>query len=241
MQEGAGVRQVIDDELREKGTRLRDLDVRLELGLQDEERGRGGARRDVHLDGGRAGACGRHARRSRRARPGAVARDLARPRDRPGVDSGGRRVRRVRPKVRWGLDELPGLLAELASSGRSSSPARAGNAGRRRRPWSEVPSDRIDEARPHRKEPTACSPWAAGARSTWRRRSRSRPDSRLSPFPPPTRAPSGSELRHPRPTADVKVALRREPGRDRLRARAHARPAERCDRRHVAERARAHG
>jgi DNA-binding transcriptional LysR family regulator len=35
MQEGAGVRQVIEDELREKGTRLRDLDVRLELGLQE--------------------------------------------------------------------------------------------------------------------------------------------------------------------------------------------------------------
>jgi len=35
MQEGAGVRQVIDDELREKGIRLRDLDVRLELGLQE--------------------------------------------------------------------------------------------------------------------------------------------------------------------------------------------------------------
>src|SRR6266540_6896870 len=35
MQEGAGVRQVIEDELRKAGTRLRDLDVRLELGLQE--------------------------------------------------------------------------------------------------------------------------------------------------------------------------------------------------------------
>jgi DNA-binding transcriptional LysR family regulator len=35
MQEGAGVRQVIEDELREHGLRLRDLDVRLELGLQE--------------------------------------------------------------------------------------------------------------------------------------------------------------------------------------------------------------
>src|SRR4051795_4358617 len=34
MQEGAGVRQVIEDELREAGVRLRDLDVRLGLGLQ---------------------------------------------------------------------------------------------------------------------------------------------------------------------------------------------------------------
>src|SRR5436190_9143123 len=35
MQEGAGVRQMIDDELRRAGKRLRDLDVRLELGLQE--------------------------------------------------------------------------------------------------------------------------------------------------------------------------------------------------------------
>ena len=35
MQEGAGVRQVIEEELRRAGTRLRDLDVRLELGLQE--------------------------------------------------------------------------------------------------------------------------------------------------------------------------------------------------------------
>src|SRR3954468_17449816 len=35
MQEGAGVRQMIEDELRRLGTRLRDLDVRLELGLQE--------------------------------------------------------------------------------------------------------------------------------------------------------------------------------------------------------------
>jgi DNA-binding transcriptional LysR family regulator len=35
MQEGAGVRQMIEDELREVGVRLRDLDVRLELGLQE--------------------------------------------------------------------------------------------------------------------------------------------------------------------------------------------------------------
>jgi DNA-binding transcriptional LysR family regulator len=35
MQEGAGVRQVIEEELRHAGVRLRDLDVRLELGLQE--------------------------------------------------------------------------------------------------------------------------------------------------------------------------------------------------------------
>src|SRR3954469_11999205 len=35
MQEGAGGRQLLEDELRGKGTRLRDLGVRLELGLQE--------------------------------------------------------------------------------------------------------------------------------------------------------------------------------------------------------------
>jgi len=38
MQEGAGVRQVIEDELRATGTRLRDLEPRLELGLQESAR-----------------------------------------------------------------------------------------------------------------------------------------------------------------------------------------------------------
>jgi DNA-binding transcriptional LysR family regulator len=38
MQAGAGVRQVLEDELRTTGARLRDLDVRLELGLQESVR-----------------------------------------------------------------------------------------------------------------------------------------------------------------------------------------------------------
>ncbi len=38
MQEGAGVRQVIEDELRKAGARLRDLDIRLQLGLQESVR-----------------------------------------------------------------------------------------------------------------------------------------------------------------------------------------------------------
>ncbi len=38
MQEGAGVRQVVEDALRRRGVRLRDLDVRLELGLQESVR-----------------------------------------------------------------------------------------------------------------------------------------------------------------------------------------------------------
>jgi DNA-binding transcriptional LysR family regulator len=38
MQEGAGIRQMIDEELRELGVRLRDLNVKLELGLQESAR-----------------------------------------------------------------------------------------------------------------------------------------------------------------------------------------------------------
>ena len=38
MQDGAGVRQIVEDALRRQGLRLRDLDVRLELGLQESVR-----------------------------------------------------------------------------------------------------------------------------------------------------------------------------------------------------------
>jgi DNA-binding transcriptional LysR family regulator len=38
MQEGAGVRQIVEDALRRRGVRLRDLDVRLVLGLQESVR-----------------------------------------------------------------------------------------------------------------------------------------------------------------------------------------------------------
>ena len=38
MQEGAGVRRIVEDELRRLGLRLRDLDVKLELGLQESVR-----------------------------------------------------------------------------------------------------------------------------------------------------------------------------------------------------------
>jgi LysR family transcriptional regulator, transcriptional activator of the cysJI operon len=38
MQEGAGVREAIEDELREVGIRLRDFNAKLELGLQESVR-----------------------------------------------------------------------------------------------------------------------------------------------------------------------------------------------------------
>ena len=85
MQEGAGVRQVIEDELRRAGTRLRDLEPRLELGLQEsvEVGRRRRLRRHLHLarrDRGRSR--GRHARdraRRRGSTPRARSRSSARP------------------------------------------------------------------------------------------------------------------------------------------------------------------
>ena len=71
MQEGAGVRQIVEDELRRPGIRLRDLDVRLELGLQESVRSAvaGRLRRDVHLaHGGRGRARGRARSRGRASR-----------------------------------------------------------------------------------------------------------------------------------------------------------------------------
>src|SRR6188508_863495 len=68
MQEGAGVRRIVEDELRRFGVRLRDLDPRLELGLQESVRSavRAGA------DPGR--------RRVRRLRAGEAGDASARPR-----------------------------------------------------------------------------------------------------------------------------------------------------------------
>ena len=71
MQEGAGVRQMIEDELRRVGMRLRDLDVRLELGLQESvttavKAGYGVTFISRHV--GRGRPRGGHARRPRASR-----------------------------------------------------------------------------------------------------------------------------------------------------------------------------
>ena len=155
MQEGAGVRQIVEDELRAAGTRLRDLDVRLELGLQES------VRSAVQAGFGIA-FISRSAVESELAAGTLVAarvegihaiREISLVRvDRPAGDAGGRCIRLVRARaagmiVRWGLGELAGLLAELgvarpfvfASPRWSELPLRA--HGR----WSELPSDRISE------------------------------------------------------------------------------------------------
>ena len=66
MQEGAGVRQVVEDELRALGVRLRDLSdlARARAAGVGAQRRAGGLRGHVHLaDGGRVGPRGGHARR----------------------------------------------------------------------------------------------------------------------------------------------------------------------------------
>src|SRR5919106_543963 len=101
MQEGAGVRQVVDDELRRAGLRLRGTETKLELGLQESVKS--------------AVAAGGQRRRARTGPP-----DLRRARTRPSHDACSRGVPRVCEGtpgmiVRWGLAELPRVLAELGS------------------------------------------------------------------------------------------------------------------------------
>ena len=121
MQEGAGVRQMIEDELRAAGLRLRDLDVRLELGLQESVKAAVAAGHGVTFisrSSMEPELVGRKPRRGscERARPDAG--NLARALDRADAEPGRGGLRRVRAReafviVRWGLDELPGVLREL--------------------------------------------------------------------------------------------------------------------------------
>ena len=122
MQEGAGVRQIVEDALRRQGIRLRDLDVRLELGLQESVRRAVEAGYGVTFISRTAVESDLAAGRLTEARVEGLeadARDLARVRNRPSTHESGRRVRRVRTGaafaviVRWGLDALPALLDEL--------------------------------------------------------------------------------------------------------------------------------
>src|SRR5205085_5503142 len=113
-------------------------------------------RGDVHRAlGGRGGARGRDDRHGAGRGPGAGARDLARPRSGQVADEARRGVRRVRPPaarviVRWGLDSLGSVLEEVgsgsplvvASERWTSLELPVEPVGR----WTEVPSDRIDDA-----------------------------------------------------------------------------------------------
>ena len=255
MQEGAGVRQIVEDELRALGLRLRDLDVRLELGLQESVRSAVQAGYGVTFISRSAVEPELAAGTLAAARVeglDATSGDLARARGRPDGDPRRRRVRRVRARphrviVRWGLGELAGLLDELGVE--QPVPARERAASRSRGMpgsvgwWSELPTDRIGEvaAAATAAERTRSSRSAAAARSTRRRPSRPRrrcPSSRSRRRTP---APSGrrSSASATRAAGCGAAAPARALDGDRLRAGAHARAAARGDGRHGAERARA--
>ena len=145
-------------------------------------------------------------------------------------------------KVRWGLEELPGLLAELGSErpflvasprweppvevvcalvGGSLGPHRGGGAGDRRR---GSISRRRGRERDRPREGDL---------------GRDRPPGRLGPDDVLGRRVD-AELRRARPRPEAaRRRLRGRPGRDRLRPRADGRPAESGDGRHLHERPRA--
>ena len=194
------MRQVIEDELRDAGTRLRDLDVRLELGLQESVKSAVEAGHGVTFISRTAVERELEAGTLAEARvrgPRAVARDLARARRGPRVDPRRRRVRRVRAGaaviVRWGLGELPGRAR--GARRRASVPRREPALGCARRGGRRVARGAVRPDRGRRRlgraAPTASSRSAAAARSTSRRRSRPRPGSRSSRCRRRTPAPSG--------------------------------------------------
>ena len=120
MQEGAGVRQVIEDELRRAGTRLRDLEPRLELGLQESVKSAVAAGHGVTFISRAAIEADLAAGTLETAR----VKGLDPAREISVVRSAGRSPTRAAEAflefaraaaviVRWGLDELAPLLAEL--------------------------------------------------------------------------------------------------------------------------------
>ena len=137
MQEGAGVRQVVDEELRRAGlTRARASEPKLELGLQESVKSAVAAGYGVTFISRTAIegelAAGTLAT-ARVAGLEPVTAALRRPREGPPADPRGRGVPGVRREadvviVRWGLDALPRCSPRSASSGRSSSRPALGSA-----------------------------------------------------------------------------------------------------------------
>ena len=204
MQEGAGVRQVIEDELREMGVRLRDLDVRLELGLQESARtavlnGFGVtfiSRDAIEADVAAGSLAVARVEGLEPSREILLVRSSGRAETR--VAAGIRRVRAgaARLIVRWGLDALPEACgaAGVDDAARRREPAlgrarafaraRRALAGGAVRTGSRTPPSRLQR-------PAVCSRSAAAARSISARRSRPRPGCRSSRCRRPIPAPSG--------------------------------------------------
>ena len=198
MQDGAGVRQVVEDELRRRraeGPRSRRPSRARSAGV-GAERGPGRLRRRLHLArGGRVRARGRNARRG--ARRGLdLAREICivasrRPRVSRAAEAFVAFAReRLNVIVRWGLEELPGLLDELGIERpflvarprwtRSGSPATAA--------LDQVPPP----GRPSREGVDGVLARRRREHDRHRQGGLGRaPACRSSPSRPPTRAPSG--------------------------------------------------
>src|SRR4051795_6796342 len=193
MQEGAGIRQMIDEELRELGLRLRDLNVKLELGLQESARA-------AVLGGFGATFISRIAIEGDLAAGAlAIARveGLEPARDVQLARASGRAETRVAQEfVRFARERLPGSFAGAwprcrkhgprpGCRRRCSSRARAGThwSCRFGLPRAGARCRRIASVRrsPPRRAQTAWSPSAAGVRSISGRRSPLRRDFRSSP------------------------------------------------------------
>ena len=155
MQEGAGVRQVVEDELRTLGVRLRDLSVSLELGLQESVRSAVQAgygitfisRTAVESDLAAGTVAEAHLQGMSAKREISLVRGLG-----AGADARGRGVRRVRPQRRaagglargasavWAAPTTrrrlttPDTWPSSSSTGGGGSRARASRAPPPRRP-----------------------------------------------------------------------------------------------------------
>ena len=261
------MRQVIEDELRRAGVRLRDLDVRLELGLQESvaaPSARATASRSSRAR--RSSPTSRPARSRPRASKGSTRRARSRSCAAPAARRRGSRSAFVdfarerlprdgRPLRRRLARRAAGRRAELGverpllvDEPRGAALASGSPSRRLRRRPPHVPVETVEEAatRRSRRTRTGSSRSAAAARSTPARRDARAPrPGRPSHHRRPDdlrRAPSGrpSSACATRPSAGSAAAdERRDLRRDRLRPGAHARPAARRDRRHGAERARA--
>ena len=236
MQEGAGVRQVVEDELRRLGVRLRDLEVKLELGLQESARSAVAAGYGVTFISRAAVENELAAGHARRGEGGGVRcppRDLARPWHRARPDARCRRVRRVCQRAPRRREDRRSASARArssssarsarpsGSSGPSSSRPREGRearqglplVGRLRRGQAACSrSRRCGRSRPwpSRSLPMGSSRSAAGARSTPPRR-RSPSSRRGGPTATVERVADPDDVRRSRVDAVLRDAARAGP------------------------------
>ena len=251
MQDGAGVRQVIEDELRRVGTRLRDLDVRLELGLQESARTAVAAgygvtfisRTAIEADLAAGTLAAARVEGLEPAREISLVRAAGRSPTRAAAAFVEFAKGAARVIVRWGLDELPDAARRagvdapfLVASARWSA-----STFRPKARWSEVPRERIEEIAAAARGSNGVLAVGGGSAIDLGKAVSAATGLPLVSVPTTY---SGAEwtpffgIRDPGRRMRRR-RRRRAPRRDRLRARADPRAPARRDRRHRAERARA--